>query len=53
MVLKNKFVVFRENEQVIELIDQIVENKELERSGFIWETIRQKLAELSVLPDET
>lgn len=44
-----KFVAFRETIEIVELLDQVVTSKGIDRSDFIREAIRKQLAELSFL----
>jgi hypothetical protein len=45
-VKKDKWVVFREEKKLVNLIDKIVEQKGTDRSDFIREAIRNHLSEL-------
>jgi len=44
---REKFVAFREEEQIIKLLDQVAADKGIDRSDFIREAVRKSLAELS------
>jgi metal-responsive CopG/Arc/MetJ family transcriptional regulator len=44
---KEKYVAFREDSAIVELIDKVTESKGIDRSDFIREAIRKRLAELS------
>jgi len=52
MSKKEKFVAFRDEEEIIELIDQVAKNKGIDRSDFIREAIRKRLADLSFFSEE-
>jgi len=43
---KNKWIVFREEERLVRLIDCVVEVRGMGRSDFIREAVRKRLAEL-------
>ena len=53
MSRKEKYVAFREKEEIINLIDAVVTDKGIDRSDFIREAIRKRLAELSFFSEET
>lgn len=44
---KEKWVAFREEEELVSLIDDVAAVKGIDRSSFIREAIRKRLAELS------
>ncbi len=47
---KEKWVVFREEKKIVNLIDDIVERKGIDRSDFIREAVRKQLTELGFFP---
>lgn len=47
-----RIIGFWESEEIVALIDKVAQNRGTDRSGFLREIVRQKLAELSFLPDE-
>ena len=47
-----KFVAFREKLEIVELLDKVVIAKGIDRSDFIREAVRKRLADLSFLPAE-
>jgi len=47
-----KFVAFREKTEIIELLDQVVTSKGIDRSDFIREAVRKRLADLSFLSSD-
>jgi metal-responsive CopG/Arc/MetJ family transcriptional regulator len=53
MTKKEKWVAFREEQKLIKLIDSVVDIKGIDRSDFIREAIRKRLAELSFFSDES
>jgi metal-responsive CopG/Arc/MetJ family transcriptional regulator len=53
MSRKEKYVAFRDEEEIINLIDAVVADKGIARSDFIREAIRKRLAELSFFSEET
>jgi metal-responsive CopG/Arc/MetJ family transcriptional regulator len=53
MSRKEKYVAFRDEEEIINLIDAVVADKGIARSDFIREAIRKRLAELSFFSQET
>ena len=53
MAKKEKYVAFKDEEEIIELIDYVVAVKGINRSGFIREAIRKRLAELNFFSEET
>lgn len=52
MTKKEKFVAFREDEAIIQPVDQVAEYKGIDRSDFIREAIRKSLAALSFFSEE-
>lgn len=44
-----KFVAFREKIEIVNLLDQVVASKGIDRSDFIREAVRKRLADLSFL----
>jgi metal-responsive CopG/Arc/MetJ family transcriptional regulator len=46
---KEKWVVFREEKQIVDLIDSFADNNGIGRSGFIRQAIRKQLAESNSL----
>ena len=53
MAGKTRYVAFKEEEEIVELLDQIVSSKGIDRSDFIREAIRKELANLSYFSEET
>lgn len=53
MVGKEKYVAFREEERIVKLLDSIAADKGIDRSDFIREAIRKRLAEMSFFSDKT
>jgi hypothetical protein len=49
---KEKYVAFREQERIIGLLDQVVADKGIDRSDFIREAVRRRLADLSFFTAE-
>lgn len=49
MANRGKYVAFREEEDIVDLLDQVTKNKGIDRSDFIREAIRKRLADLSFL----
>jgi len=49
---KEKYVAFRDEEEIINLIDAVVADKGIDRSDFIREAIRKRLADLSFFSDK-
>jgi len=49
---KEKFVAFRDEPEIIDLIDQVSSDKGIDRSDFIREAIRRRLADLSFFSTE-
>jgi hypothetical protein len=47
---KEKWVVFREEAKVVNLIDDITERRGIDRSDFIREAVRKQLTELGFFP---
>jgi hypothetical protein len=45
-----QFVAFREKKEIVELLDKVVLAKGIDRSDFIRESVRKRLADLSFLP---
>ena len=45
-----KFVAFREKKEIIQILDKVVNSKGIDRSDFIREAVRKRLADLSFLP---
>jgi metal-responsive CopG/Arc/MetJ family transcriptional regulator len=45
-------VAFKETKEIVELMDKIVDQKGIDRSDFIREAIRRRLAELSFLSSD-
>jgi metal-responsive CopG/Arc/MetJ family transcriptional regulator len=50
---KGKYVAFREENEIIELVDHVVADKGIDRSDFIREAVRKRLAELSFFSEQT
>ena len=50
MTVLSKFVVFREKNEIIIILDKVVAAKGIDRSDFIREAVRKRLADLSFLP---
>jgi len=50
---KEKYVAFRDEGEIITLIDAVVADKGIDRSDFIREAIRKRLAELSFFSERT
>jgi hypothetical protein len=50
---KERYVAFREEEEIINLIDSVVADKGIDRSDFIREAIRKHLADLSFCSKKT
>ena len=50
---KGKYVAFREENEIIELVDNVVADKGIDRSDFIREAVRKRLAELSFFSEQT
>ena len=50
---KEKWVVFREEAKLVHLIDSVVDLRGIDRSDFIREAIRKRLAELGFFPELT
>ena len=48
---KEKWVVFREEAKIVNLIDEIVERRGIDRSDFIREAVRKQLTELGFFPE--
>jgi hypothetical protein len=48
---KEKWVVFREEAKLVNIIDDIVERRGIDRSDFIREAVRKQLTELGVFPE--
>jgi metal-responsive CopG/Arc/MetJ family transcriptional regulator len=48
---KEKWVVFREEAKLVNLIDEVVERKGIDRSDFIREAVRKQLTELGFFPE--
>jgi hypothetical protein len=48
---KEKWVVFREEAKIVNLIDNVVERRGIDRSDFIREAVRKQLTELGVFPE--
>jgi hypothetical protein len=48
---KERWVVFREEAKLVNLIDDVVERRGIDRSDFIREAIRKQLTELGFFPD--
>jgi metal-responsive CopG/Arc/MetJ family transcriptional regulator len=53
MAKKERYVAFKDEEEIIKLIDGVVAIKGINRSGFIREAIRKRLAEMSFFSEET
>jgi metal-responsive CopG/Arc/MetJ family transcriptional regulator len=53
MAKKEKYVAFKEEEELVNLIDSVVAVKGIDRSDFIREAIRKRLAELNFFSEET
>jgi len=53
MAKKERYVAFKDEKEIIKLIDDVVAIKGINRSGFIREAIRKRLAELSFFSEET
>jgi len=53
MAKKERYVAFKDGKEIIKLIDDVVAIKGINRSGFIREAIRKRLAELSFFSEET
>ncbi len=53
MAKKEKWVVFREERKLVSVIDRIALNKGINRSDFIREAIRKRLAEIGFLSDDS
>jgi metal-responsive CopG/Arc/MetJ family transcriptional regulator len=51
MTKKEKWVAFREEQKLVNIIDSVVDIKGIDRSDFIREAIRKELASLSFLPE--
>ena len=51
MTKKERWVAFREEQELVNLIDSVVDSKGIDRSDFIREAIRKELASLSFLPE--
>jgi metal-responsive CopG/Arc/MetJ family transcriptional regulator len=51
MTKKERWVAFREEQKLVNLIDSVVDIKGIDRSDFIREAIRKELASLSFLPE--
>jgi metal-responsive CopG/Arc/MetJ family transcriptional regulator len=51
MTKKERWVAFREEQKLVNLIDSVVDSKGIDRSDFIREAIRKELASLSFLPE--
>ena len=51
MTKKEKWVAFREEQKLVNIIDNVVDSKGIDRSDFIREAIRKELASLSFLPE--
>jgi Arc/MetJ-type ribon-helix-helix transcriptional regulator len=49
---KERYIAFRESEAVVSLIDKVVTERGIDRSDFIREAIRKRLAELSFFSSE-
>jgi metal-responsive CopG/Arc/MetJ family transcriptional regulator len=52
MARKEKCVLFRDEERIINLVDEVTSNKGIDRSDFIREAIRKRLADLSFFSEE-
>jgi metal-responsive CopG/Arc/MetJ family transcriptional regulator len=50
---KKKYVAFRDEQEIINLIDAVVADKGIDRSDFIREAIRKRLADLSFFSEKT
>jgi len=50
---KEKYVGFRDEEEIINLIDAVVADRGMDRSDFIREVIRKRLADLSFFSEKT
>ena len=50
---KEKYIAFRDETTIIELIDKIARERGIDRSDFIREAIRRRLADLSFFNEET
>ena len=53
MAKKERYVAFKDEAEIIELVDGVVAVKGINRSGFIREAIRKRLAEMSFFSEET
>ena len=51
MTKKERWVAFREEQKLVNLIDSVVDSRGIDRSDFIREAIRKELASLSFLPE--
>lgn len=52
--MKNlKLIGFKEDPEIIELLDNVTRNKGINRSDFIRESVRKRLAELSFFSEDT
>lgn len=47
-----RFVAFREKTKIIQILDKVVDSKGIDRSDFIREAVRKRLADLSFLPTD-
>jgi len=50
---KEKYVAFRDEEKIIDLIDVVAADRGIDRSDFIREAIRKCLADLSFFSEKT
>ena len=46
-------MAFREEHEIIDLVDHVVADKGIDRSDFIREAVRKRLAELSFFSEQT
>jgi len=53
MTKKEKYVAFRDEEELINLIDSVASDKGISRSDFIREAVRKRLADLSFFSRRT
>jgi len=52
MMKKEKFVAFRDDEEIINLVDKVCFDRGMDRSDFMREALRKRLAELSFFSEE-
>ena len=48
---RGRFVAFREEAEIVNIMDSVAADRGIDRSGFIREAVRRRLAEMGFLPE--